>query len=467
MSKVSWREALQLETEIAILTVEQKDYGVYFNEGKARYYISLLSKYIDEQYVIVRPFLTYTIDILESKVKGEYNYVRKIKLKNGEYTSSVVSYYDDPNIVGGPFSRISIEEPSMGKRGMIIDQLLKLGWKPNVFTEKGFPKLTVEGQPVDTLEKVGDFGKALSLWYIYNHRRSQIKGFLGHIRPDGRIEADLNSCATNTRRAAHRVVANIPRPTSIFGKEMRELFGVRPGRVLVGADASGLELRMLAHHMGDPEYIQQILEGDIHLYNLSKTGSYIYDGNVDMNDIDNEKVRLSIYRNTVKTWIYGFLYGSGDAKSGAIIGKGAKEGKLLKESFFKSLPLLSKLVNKVRGFAEARGYLPSIDGGKIWIRKFEGRVLVHTALNALLQTNGSIVVKRWLLITNKKVKERGLDAHQIIFYHDEKIYDCSEEVADEVMSIMKESLTEAGEYYNLRIKLDAEAHKGYSWGEIH
>lgn len=273
MAQINWKEGLDLERDIALLMVEQGDYGVYFDEGKARYYIGLLERMKEEQYDIIRPYLTYDLIIKETRDKdGDYNYVKKILLKNGNFTTTVINWFDDPTIVEGPFSRIAIEEPSMSKRGLIIKQLLKLGWKPKVFTDKGFPKLTDEGEPVETLESVGPFGKALSLWYIYKHRQSQIKGFLPYIRSDGRIAAQIDSCGTNTFRAKHKVVANIPRPTSIFGKEMRSLFGVREGRCFVGADASGLELRMLAHHMNDPEYTNLVLHGDIHTYNQNLAG---------------------------------------------------------------------------------------------------------------------------------------------------------------------------------------------------
>ena len=274
MSKISWEEALALERDVAILCQKQEEFGIYFDIGKAIYFISLLEEYKEDRYRIVREYLTFEIVKEESKVPqtAEYTYVKKIKLKDGRYTPAVLSRYDDPSIVLGPFSRISIDEPSISKRQLIVQQLLKLGWEPEEFTEKGFPQLTVKGEPVPSLSKVGLFGRALSDWYVFNHRQSQIKGFLPHVRNDDRISAQLNPCATNTFRAAHRVVANIPRPTSVFGKGMRSLFTVSPGKVFVGADVSGLELRMLAHHMRDSNYTDQILSGDIHSYNQKMAG---------------------------------------------------------------------------------------------------------------------------------------------------------------------------------------------------
>jgi hypothetical protein len=279
MAKISWEDGLALERDVAILLQKQEEHGIYFDIGKAKYYISLLEEMKDEKYLEIRPYLDYDINIKETKLKpeetngdtGNYKYVKRIYLKNGNYDKSVLSHYNDPSIVAGPFSRIEIEEPSISKRQLIVSQLLKHGWKPTEFTEKGFPQLTVKGEPVESLEKIGPFGQALSHWYTFNHRQSQMQGFIDNVREDGRIPSILNGI-TNTFRHKHKVVANVPRPTSLFGKEMRSVFSVPPGRDFVGADVSGLELRMLAHWMRDDEYTRILLEDDIHTFNQIKAG---------------------------------------------------------------------------------------------------------------------------------------------------------------------------------------------------
>lgn len=160
----------------------------------------------------------------------------------------------------------------------------------------------------------------------------------------------------------------------------------------------------------------------------------------------------------------GFLYGAGDAKVGSIVGGTSKQGKHLKETFLSSLPALSNLSNKVRNFAQKYGFLPAIDGRKIYVRVFEGKILVHTALNCLLQANGSIVTKRAMVIAAKEIKRRGLNAHQIIFYHDEMAYDSSPECAEEVGEILIDSMRKAGEYYKLNIPITGEYKIGMDWG---
>lgn len=462
MAKINWMPGLMLEQEVSRVIQKQEEYGIYFDTPEANRQILWLESEKERLYAEVRGYLTYDVVPKETTIpkgagksyevanfgsyelkEGEKNFVKKIYLKNGEYVKSIISHFDDYNIVSGPFSRVVFEEPSISKRLMIIKQLLRLGWKPKEFTKTKQPKITIEGLPVDTIEKIGPFGEALSLWYTYNHRQSQITGFLPHVRPDGRISAQCNPCGTNTFRARHRVVANIPRPTSVFGYEMRSLFRVAPGRVFVGADVAGLELRMLAHHMKDNDYIYQILEGDIHVYNMNMAG-----------------LRT---RDQAKTFIYGFLYGAGNPKIGEIVNGSAKAGGILKNTFLNSLPKLKLLMQKVQKFAERQGFVPSIDGRKIWIRSFEGRVLTHTALNALLQANGSIVTKRAMVIASDEIKRRGLDAHQILFYHDEFAYDCKWQIAYEVGEILEDSMRLAGEYYDLNIPIAGDATYSNDW----
>lgn len=401
----------------------------------------------EEEYRIIRPYLDYDIIIEETKDRTkseyEYNWVKKVRLKNGEYTKSVLGWYDDPSIVDGEFSRITIEEPSISKRKTVINQLIKHGWKPNEFTDKGFPKLTNAGEPVETLEAVGDFGKALANWYTYSHRQSQIRGFLPHVRSDSRIPAKCNPCGTNTRRAKHSVVANIPRPSSTFGKEMRDLFCAAPGKILVNADVSGLELRMLAHHMGDKDYIDLILNGDIHSYN--------------------QKAANLPTRDDAKTMIYALCYGAGNGKLGSIIGGSSKDGEKLKDTFFKNIPSLGTLIDKVKNFSDKYGWLPSIDNSKIFMRVFEGKVQTHKALNTLLQCNGSIVTKRAMVIYHDLLRNKNVDFKQVVWYHDEFLVECNKNDAVLVGDTMIEAIRLAGEYYNLKIPLTGEYKVGETW----
>ena len=143
------------------------------------------------------------------------------------------------------------------------------------------------------------------------------------VREDGRIEATCNPCGCNTGRARHKGIVNVPRTTTEFGKEMRSVFGAPEGYWMLGYDASGLELRCLAHYMEDPDYIHQVLHGDIHTINMIAAG---------LPD-----------REMAMTFIYALIYGAGDLKIGRIVGGNSTTGKELRYKFYKAIPALDVL----------------------------------------------------------------------------------------------------------------------------
>ena len=462
---IRWEEALELELEAAYITREQEIFGLGFDIGKSHFLVADLERIKVEKYKEIRPYLNYTVKCLESEFKGKnptkkmegwpdyiieekgLNFVSKIRNANGEITSSVLKHGDKS--VAGPFSRISIEDPTISSRKEIIKQLLAKGWKPRQFTKKGTPQMTVKGVPVDTLLKVGPFGIFLSEWYTAAHRQSQITGFITRYeeRGDGRITPGCNPCGTNTTRAKHSGVANIPRVTSWYGKKMRCLFCVLDKALhMVGADLSGLELRCLAHRMKDPSYIDLVLNGDIHTYNMEMAG------------LDT--------RDQAKTFVYAFLYGGGDALIGRVVGGTAKDGKDLKRKFLESIPSLARLLSRVQKFSE-RGWLPGLDGRRIYVRSYEGRVLTHTALNTLLQSDGAIIAKKSMVLAHKEIRRLELPANQTIYYHDELQYEVVEGYQDQVGSILCQAMRDAGLFYNMLIPIDGEFKIGKNWADTH
>lgn len=202
-----------------------------------------------------------------------------------------------------------------------------------------------------------------------------------------RIPAIAFHAATNTFRMRHRNVVNIP-SRGLYGKDMRALFIARDGYQIVGCDGAGLELRMLAHFMNDPEYMDVILNGDIHTYNQNKAGLPI--------------------RDMAKTFIYAFLYGSGIPNLARVCGISEEQMSQRVQEFKDSLPALTRLLDGVQGAAEAREFLVSIDGRRGRIRKRGKDLAVHTALNVLLQMTGSIIMKWGHIIAEDLAVERGL-----------------------------------------------------------
>jgi DNA polymerase I-like protein with 3'-5' exonuclease and polymerase domains len=213
---------------------------------------------------------------------------------------------------------------------------------------------------------------------------------------------------------------------------------VKSGNKLVGIDASGLELRMLAHYMNDKEYTNEILNGDIHSANQRLAGLES--------------------RNQAKTFIYAFLYGAGNAKIGSVVKAGQSRGKQLREQFLSSLPSLKSLIQRVQRDSK-KGFLKGLDGRKVAVRS------EHAALNTLLQSAGAIVMKEALVVLEKKI--RHLDAKFVANVHDEWQIECSEQNAEAVGQAGIDAIVEAGKNLNLNCPLDGDYNIGDGWHETH
>ena len=215
----------------------------------------------------------------------------------------------------------------------------------------------------------------------------------------------------------------------------------------MGCDVSGLELRCLAHFMArydEGAYGKILLEGDIHSANQEAAGLPT--------------------RDNAKTFIYAYLYGAGDEKIGKIIGKGAKEGKRLKEAFLAKTPALDKLKSGVSRAAE-RGFIRALDGRIMPIRSS------HAALNTLLQGAGAIICKRWVVTFHQLLKEHGfvdgVDYQQVAYVHDEVQVLVKKEHSELIGQLCIRAIKLAGEYYDFRLPLDGEYKFGSNWAETH
>ena len=213
---------------------------------------------------------------------------------------------------------------------------------------------------------------------------------------------------------------------------------------MLGCDASGLELRCLAHYLAawdGGEYAQAVVNGDVHTKNQEAAGLET--------------------RNQAKTFIYAFLYGAGDEKIGSIVGGKAAEGKKLKAQFLKAIPALKKLRDAVAKKAE-RGYLIGIDGRKLFIRS------KHSAVNTLLQSAGAVAVKQATILMDQEIKRRWPKRiHQVAHIHDEIQFEGYEEALREFAPITKQAFQRAGELLGFRCPLDGEYRIGRNWAETH
>ncbi len=258
----------------------------------------------------------------------------------------------------------------------------------------------------------------------------------------GRIHHNC-SVSTNTFRCAHRKpnLAQVP-----ADREFRELFTASPRHIMVGADLSGIELRMLAHYLGRYDggrYADILLNDDIHQVNADKIG---------------------ITRRQVKTVTYAFLYGAGNEKIGMSYDnslqpkEARKKGSEIREAFVSAIEGLSDLLGAVSNKA-ANGYLLALDGRRVLVDS------PHKALNYLLQCSAGIVAKRWMVIANDAI--HNPHTHQLAFVHDELQYETPQEDATNLMNLLEKAAELAGEYYDLRCPIAAESKQGKTWADVH
>ena len=254
------------------------------------------------------------------------------------------------------------------------------------------------------------------------------------------------SVATNTHRCAHRNPNLAQTPSE---HEFRELFQATPEQLMVGADLAGIELRMLAHYLSrfdSGRYADILSNGDIHQVNADALG---------------------VTREQVKSISYCFTYGGGNAKLGYTFDpqlsetEAQKKGQQIRKKFVQAIPGLEQLLAAVKKKATEKGFLLSIDGRPIKVDS------PHKALNYLLQSSAGVIAKRWMVINNEAINQLGLRVSQLAFIHDELQYECAPEHAEDLCSSLVYSAAAAGEYYNLRIPIAAEAKQGRNWAEVH
>ena len=325
-----------------------------------------------------------------------------------------------------------------GSRKQIAQRLQQLGWKPQKHTEKG--SVVVDET---TLEDVQIPEAALIAEYLMIQKRvGLLDSWLKHAHPDtGRVHGGVISNGAVTGRMTHHSpnLGQVPSVNKPYGVECRSLWTVDSGNQLVGTDLSGIELRCLAHYMQDDDWTEELLNGDIHQKNADAAG---------------------ITRPQAKTLIYATLYGAGPAKIGSIVGGGAREGSEILQRFYDNTPALSRLMEKVRKYAE-KGYVPGLDGRRIIVRS------EHAALNSLLQGCGAIIAKQWCVEAHKAIKQNKLDVRQVAFVHDEIQMEASTQDAEQIASIMVEAARQSGRTLGFRCPVDAEAKIGNNWYDTH
>ena len=342
-------------------------------------------------------------------------------------------------VKGVPFTKVKFKEFNLGSRQQIGERLIMLGWKPKKKTDKGH--IIVDEKVLSEIKNIPE-AELIKEFLMLQKRIAQVSSWIEATREDGRVHGKVITNGTVTGRMSHQSpnMAQVPAVYSPYGKECRALWIANKGYKLVGVDASGLELRMLAHYMNDKEYTNEIINGDIHTANKNSAGL----GS----------------RDEAKTFIYAFIYGAGDKKIGSILGRSEADGRRVKEKFLRTTPSLRRLREKVDGVAKKR-WLRGLDQRKILVRH------PHAALNTLLQGAGACVMKKALTLLDQYVINKRIKAYPIVNVHDEFQYEVEDSRAEEFGNLAVQSIREAGKELKIRCPLDGKYKVGNNWAETH
>jgi DNA polymerase I-like protein with 3'-5' exonuclease and polymerase domains len=376
-------------------------------------------------------------------------------------------------LIGGSFTRIEWLPINLNSSDQVKNYFFKHGWVPTEYNYKKDPNTKRflrddRGNPIPTSPKLtedsfdsieGDLPKLLARRNVLVHRKRMLKnirktddeetGLINSVRSDGRIGAGGIPNATNTGRVAHRTVVNIPGVGSVYGAEFRDLFTSAPGYVLLGCDAAALEARIQAHYVmpyaGGKELADLLLNGDIHQVNADLWGCS---------------------RKEAKSPYYALMYGAQPAKLAQTMNCSLREATERFEAFWNAYSPLARFKENVTGAWDRRGgkkngFLRGLDGRKLFARS------EHALVNLMFQSAGSISVKTALLFANKGIQYKNLDAHQVIFYHDEVEYEVKEDDVEETKHIVEKSFPDASNYYKLNVPLVGEGKVGKTWYDVH
>ena len=450
------KEGLQIEHSVAVFNAKTRELGWKFDEEKAKETLTKMSSRMEEIERIFEPLLGIRTVYIDKEPKTP-----KYK-KNGEYnatTARILSEYlghpvdcRDIHLMapGDTFQRTREEQVELGSTELLKEWMQEHGWEPDEWQKKkvGFTWITTSPKLTSSsLQSWKPYGPLIDEYYTIRSRKAVIEGWLEKT-VEGRLHGNMWTCGTPTFRCRHEVIVNLPAVTAEWGKEIRELLIADPGKVVVGADSSGNQLRGLCHYIGNPGFTNEVIYGDQHQRNADSLGCS---------------------RALAKNYLYAYLFGAGDAKLGQVLtGKtNSAVGKKSREDFAKGIKGLGELKEKLSKiwkqtyFRQGEAWIPGLDGRPIFT---PGE---HQALNYLLQGAEGISCKAAVHWAMKKIKEEGIEAEPRLFYHDEQAWICKEEDAKRLGEILQESFKEGPKIFGIDCMDGGAPMVGKNYAAVH
>ena len=438
------KKSIRLEHAVHFIMCEQEKHGFEINQELAQEIYTVCLKETQRIENEIKEFMV-PIAVPVKEVVLRYK-------KDGTIHSNQLL---EAQNVQGDYTKIAWEEFNLGSPKQINKRLDRLGWKPTVKTKSGDSYKVCPENLATIPDDAPQAVKGLKAWKVLETRWKLAQEWLEKAQGDGRVHGTVITTGAVTHRAAHRGpnMANIPsvphgkdgilwKMDGMYAAECRQVFQVPEGKRLVGTDAAGIQLRVLAHYMNDPIYTEQVIDGDIHTFNMNALGRYCKD------------------RPTAKTFIYAFLLGAGVGKIAEILDCSPAQANKSMQNFYEALPTLKTLKSEASRAASMG-----------WMKGLDGRILKigsdHLALSVYLQGGETVLMRVANVFWQNQAKKEGINFKQCAWVHDEWQTEVDADQAERLGEIQVQAIKDAGTHFDLNCPMDGEAKIGRNWLETH
>ena len=492
-----WRKSMRAEHDVQVELVRTKYYGFAFDSNKAQFLLNAVQvqmKQLEEQFQIDFPPKLTLVNTIKYRLKQDGEEMASVKKAKERYA---LTQKDGDDLLCMDW--VDFKPGSPKDR---IDALWDAGWKPvdKTKTFQKFDRLSV-GDPYGTsiksmdkefysekkkyLQRYGwtvsednlstlpddapEGAKALAKWLTLEGRRSSLVEWINQVGNDDRIHGTINNIGAWTGRCAHKApnTANIPSAfhgepkTAVeevkkqYDSHLRACWTVPSGSFLVGTDADGIQLRVLADYLwryfDADQYAQAIMEGK-------------KENETDIHNVNKRALGLNhATRDMAKTFIYAWLLGAGVAKTAQILRVNQRQATEARDNFVKSIDGLAQLKNKLIPTVGDQGYFTGYDGRKVIVPS------THKALAGMLQSAESILMKHTLLRWTTQARKSGINFKLVGFIHDEYQTEVigTREEAEELGKIQADCMLEVGEDLGFKIPTPGSYDVGNNWLDTH
>lgn len=484
-----WQPSLKLEHQMVLVNNEMSSNGFLFDVPKAKdLLVQIKSRMSDLEQVFqtIWPPQLEEVNRIQYRTKGDGSLYKNVE--------EAMSRYPQTKVEKGELVCFDYVEFKPGSPKDRVEKLWQAGWNPTEKTKTHF-KFSREAEPgkmwgktkltqdlydekkehfefygwtvgetnlLTLPEDAPEGAKRLAEWLTLEGRRSSLEEWLGCVQEDSRIHGKFWNIGAWTHRMSHSAPnqANIFSPfhgevrnavdqvKSDYDEQLRALWTT--DKVLVGTDADGIQLRLLAHFMESEAYREAIVTG-------SK------ENETDIHSLNKRALGLNhLIRDDAKTFIYAWLLGAGTGKVASILRTGTKQARSAMDNFLESIPELKDLKQGKIPSDARRGYFIGLDGRKVLCDS------EHLMLAGYLQNGEAVAMKRWITEWKSMADKFGLWYRLVDFVHDEVQVEVETEAdANLLIQIQEKAMDKVSKDLELFCPLTVSGDIGYNWSQTH